>query len=779
MIQKVNLILLISVIYNTLIYSQIPQNFVFHLDAAVQVQKDSTNSVRLWTDPKTSVSASQTQSNLQAIWIENGINKLPSLRFDGVQTYMNMPSVFPVDKDYTLVVICQAFAATSNIVGGTSRTLWMAGGTTPVVLHNGDFNNQAISKIDPGTEATLIIAHYRNSTQQVCFYVNGQFADSAFCPKNIDPTIYISAYQGGYVFNGDISEILLYDRYLSSTDRKQIETLFTQKYRIIQAGDFDSTFTEAPRTNQLYPRNKQNICEIPLSGHIVEGKWDSISVLVAKEKAILHTEGKKLNYISGKASFNWLFPIDAGLLNYSVEVKAYSATNDTVLLKSEKLVCGDVFIITGQSNSIFGGSTETDPFCRTFGKNYSTSIKDTLWTTASAAGYGGGPDVGAWGMHLAKLLIQKYQVPICIMNGGVGGTSIQQHQRNDLLPDQPSNIYGSLLYRMKKSKLANAAKGIFWYQGESNTGNLYFENFKALYEDWKLDYPNVEQVYVVQIHHGCGTGDNAPVREIQRQLPKNFPNIKIMSTNGLPGHDGCHYTVNGYNRLAEWLFPLVERDFYGAIPTDVIDPPNLYQAYYTNLQKNEIDLIFGPPRQDIVFPNDTTIQNINVRLKDYFAMDGQFVQVQSVKVLGDTIRLGLASRSTATKITYLPEIYYLNSNQIYQGPYITNSKGLGVFSFYNVPIQNQIILDSKENIHENYFKITYQSNRILLDIQDYSPENIFLHLINAQGQNVLRERVYLGTNFINTEQLPAGIYSVAIYERGQVVKVEKQILIKD
>ncbi len=756
--------------------SQVPSNFIFHLDAGEQVQKDVNNSVIKWTDPKTSITASQNLSNLQAKWIENSINNLPSLRFDGAQTYMEMPSVFPVDKDYTLVVVCQAFGPTANIVGGTSRTLWMSGATSPVALHNGDFNNQATSKLDPGLDPTLIIAQYRNSTQQVCFYINGQFADSAFCPRNIDPTIYIAAYQRGYVFNGDISEIVLYDKYIDNIDRKQMESFLIEKYKIIPLVNSDSTLVEVPKTNQLYPRNNNNNCDIPLSGNIIDSRWDSIAVVVSKEKAIFQKQGQKLKFAKGVAFFKFQFTIDAGLINYGCEVKAFSKGKDTVLYNSQNIACGDVFIITGQSNSIFGGTTETDPFCRTFGKNYSTAVKDTLWSVASAGGNGGGPNIGAWGMRLAKLLIQKYKVPICIMNGGVGGTSIQQHQRDDIQPEKPVNIYGSLLYRMQKSKLANSTKGIFWYQGESNTGNLYFENFSAIYQDWRIDYPNVEYVYVVQIHHGCGTGDNSSVREIQRQLPKTFSNIRIMSTNGLPGHDGCHYTVAGYNQLAEWLFPLVERDYYGSIPTENIDAPNLQQAYYTSSQKNEIDLLFGPANQNLVFPNDTIIQNVNVRLKDYFALDGIFEQVLSVKVIGDTIRLKLNTPGKAQKITYLTELNYLNINSTFQGPYIRNSKGIGALSFYNVPIYDQIITKSNNLNNNDCIVITSYADFINLDASKCSANNLLFQLINLQGKIIRTEKIDQAHQVIEMESLERGIYYLLVLENRELILVKNYLI---
>ncbi|MBK7231636.1 MAG: T9SS type A sorting domain-containing protein [Saprospiraceae bacterium] len=70
------------------------------------------------------------------------------------------------------------------------------------------------------------------------------------------------------------------------------------------------------------------------------------------------------------------------------------------------------------------------------------------------------------------------------------------------------------------------------------------------------------------------------------------------------------------------------------------------------------------------------------------------------------------------------------------------------------------------------------SDHFVLNVHDYLPESMYLHLINAQGHTVHRERVYRGSNVIDTEKLPAGLYSVVIYERGAVVKTEK-IVVRD
>ena len=166
------------------------QEPVFHLDAGTGVLVNGT-AVQEWLDTVTRIKAVQGSAANRPQYVAQSIGGKPALRFNGTSHFMTMPPVFPVGKDYSIVVVCKANGASNNIVGGQSRTLWMAGATTPKMLHNGDFANQLTSSIDPGYEPCMIIAQYNHKRQRGSFYVNGVFADSAFCPPNVDSTIFI------------------------------------------------------------------------------------------------------------------------------------------------------------------------------------------------------------------------------------------------------------------------------------------------------------------------------------------------------------------------------------------------------------------------------------------------------------------------------------------------------------------------------------------------------------------------------------------------------------
>jgi hypothetical protein len=298
-------------------------------------------------------------------------------------------------------------------------------------------------------------------------------------------------------------------------------------------------------------------------------------------------------------------------------------------------------------------------------------------------------------MRLSQLILEKYKIPICIINGGVGGTTIEQNQRNDLNPLDPTNIYNSINYRVEKSGLRKFVKAIFWYQGESNSSTGYYLGMKALYQDWQVDYSSLKKIYIMQIHHGCSS-DGSAVREVQRTIKDSLPNIEVLSPHGVPFHDGCHYALAGYIILADRIFGVVERDFYNSIDTVSISSPNIKKAFYTTDSHNEIKLIFSPQRNGLYLQADT----LNQSIKDYFyfGLEKSYGNVESVIASEDTIILKLKTPSNAQLLSYTPDQFYNNTQITFEGPYIKNKKGIGSLTFNLFPIVDKNTTDIQYNV---------------------------------------------------------------------------------
>jgi PKD repeat protein len=467
------------------------------------------------------------------------------------------------------------------------------------------------------------------------------------------------------------------------------------------------TYSNLPRHLQFFARDGQDSSVVSVSGTINTTGYDSLYIKLYKSTGggtnlVRTISSGMLNYSGSNAPFSLQPKIHAELAEYKVEL--YAAPQGTLpashtLIKTiDSLVCGDAFIIAGQSNSHPSDALATyeNEYCRTLGiqtfyLNYSTyDPKDTLWGYANGHGFGeyftGKGLVGVWGIRLMQYIRDSFNIPVCIINGGAGGSTIDQNlplaNHEDL-----TSIYGRLLYRVKKAGLQNGIRGIFWYQGEGDVPadtSIYSPKFNTLYNAWKTDYSSVNKLYVMQLHHGCAVTATmgGAFREHQRKLKYTYPDIQTMSTMNLPGHDGCHYYKPGYDTLAERLFRLVARDFYGSTVTSEINAPDVAQAYYADAHGKNIRLLFNHSSNLSL----TTYSGQNI--KDYFYLNGLSGNVDQVSAQGNIVTLRLATPATGGTITYSPDAYYNNTTVTYQGPYIINPRNIGALTFHGKQIGN-------------------------------------------------------------------------------------------
>jgi hypothetical protein len=290
--------------------------------------------------------------------------------------------------------------------------------------------------------------------------------------------------------------------------------------------------------------------------------------------------------------------------------------------------------------------------------------------------------IGYWAFDLGKDLLEKHKMPICILNGAVGGTRIDQHQRNPENAEDLTTIYGRLLWRVHQAKLTHGIRGILWHQGENDqgsdgpSGGYGWENYHQYFVDlaaaWKQDYPNIQHYYIFQIWPlSCSMGRNGSdnrLREVQRRLPESFSNMSIMSTLGIEPEGGCHYPAEGYAIFAKLIAPLVHQYNYGIVLKTSITPPNLKKSAFTSAVKNEILLEFDQP---IIWTEELASQ---------FYLDGEIGKVASGKFNGNTLTLTLTAPSNAKDITYL------NGQKWSQKNILRGANGIAALTFCEVPL---------------------------------------------------------------------------------------------
>jgi hypothetical protein len=445
---------------------------------------------------------------------------------------------------------------------------------------------------------------------------------------------------------------------------------------------------EHPEDGQFYAREDNNEGVLYDNGTLTE-RADEVFLKLFADDRLIRTESARP---AADLSYALSTKLKPGLIRYKVEFGTKTSGVETVRRTASDLVCGDAYLIDGQSNALATDTAEKSPpetheWIRSYGRPPSNA-KDAgnLWCRPVwKAQKGEKAELGWWGMELAKRLVESEKMPIFIINGAVGGTRIDQHQRNAANPADLTTIYGRTLWRVQQARLTHGIRGILWHQGENDqgadgpTGGYGWETYQRLFVEmaagWKQDFPNVQHYYVFQIWpNACamggrfGSGDM--LREKQRTLPQRFSRMSLMSTLGVQPPGGCHFPLIGWAEFARLIQPLIERDHYGKVPGASITPPNLRRAAYGGA-KDTITLEFDQP---VIWED---------KLAGQFYLDGEKGKVASGSVDGNVLTLRLKEASVARKITYLKEIEW-NQDTLLNG-----ANGIAALTFCNVPLADR------------------------------------------------------------------------------------------
>lgn len=445
---------------------------------------------------------------------------------------------------------------------------------------------------------------------------------------------------------------------------------------------------EKPRKGQFYAREGSGEGTLHYRG-VLEGAADAVFLRVTVDGKPYRSETAKPD---GAGRYAFAVKLKPGLVRYAVAFGRVHGGSETVLDEVGDLVCGDAFIIDGQSNALATDTgekspPETSPWIRSYGRPNGNAEHDSsnLWCLPVwKAEKGEEAELGWWGMELAKQLVASQQVPVCIINAAVGGTRIDQHQR---LKDDPTNresIYGRMLWRVREAKLTHGIRAILWHQGESDQGSdgptggygweTYQELFMEMSAGWKTDFPNVAYYYTFQIWpDSCsmggrmGSGDR--LRERQRTMVQRFSRLRVMSTLGIVPPGPCHFPLIGWAEIANLVLPLMEADLYGKKPERSVTAPDLVSARIDGKPKREIVLEFNQP---VEWRNE---------LAGQFYLDGEKDLVTGGSGEGNVVRLQLKDETAAKSITYLKEASW-DQMKLLRG-----KNGIAALTFCEVPLQ--------------------------------------------------------------------------------------------
>jgi len=217
--------------------------------ADLGVTKDGNNNVSQWTDLSGNAGHVQTVTpSQQPAWVANGLNGKPVVQFNGTNI---LTTISPVDvaagsSDETVIAVIAPAATQTNwstiydLSSGQSQGYTLQQDSS----HTNDYklwwmgNPPAGWKSSPGAslasgQGMQVLSLVKNGTVATDF-LNGVPQGTGTAPASIlTPIASVAlgnAVGGGYGYDGQVAEILVYNRALSDTERQSIESALTAKY---------------------------------------------------------------------------------------------------------------------------------------------------------------------------------------------------------------------------------------------------------------------------------------------------------------------------------------------------------------------------------------------------------------------------------------------------------------------------------------------------------------------------------------------------------------------
>jgi hypothetical protein len=503
-----------------------------------------------------------------------------------------------------------------------------------------------------------------------------------------------------------------------------------------------------PEDYQFYPRNTSNIGTIPCEGNC----WGFYNITYKVERTPM--TGLPSTFISSAFTIDQLgnfissLNINAELSEYKVYYKL-NGQNRFIQL-ADKIVCGDAFIASGQSNMSaadkqldncainenWGENSTYGKYSRSYGGPAHSGYAVRKWGFSSFNN-----DISCWDItkHPVGALIlplqyklqQLYGIPTCVINGAHGGTSINQHffKPTDKFYYEFGNttyptayLMGHLLRRIYAAGLENGIKGFLWYQGEAEVDYAYSAgdyktDFKKIYDELATWVPSLSsssvtkntKTYLFQIHSFPTAYPNAWPRanlisEDQRTMASYVPyaNITVIPTNGAhyPNCSNIHFNELGYEEMSSRLLKVMSMQLYGA-SYNVNNTPLEIVSAVLNTTYNTVTLEFN---QNIFVNSPDNLNSVlnNIRVSNGAGKYNPAINqnrfsfnvtntsnLTSVGYLGDLVGCSIPSPGcpTSPQIS-LPCVQYFETPQLgwWCDSYIRNSNGDAALSFYNFPV---------------------------------------------------------------------------------------------
>lgn len=534
-------------------------------------------------------------------------------------------------------------------------------------------------------------------------------------------------------------------------------------------GQINVQYESSPTGGQMYQRDGLDKAKILFKGKLFAAGYTDISVTVKRDNKNYFYQKQRLSYQSSPAFAPFLFSteIKAELSDYSFKAYLFIG-KDSILLKEEnEIVCGDVILVYGQSNALASDAEELERFSgdNKFGRTVYefTDSGDYQWLPTQKSNYW---SAGLLGLEVQKQLINKYKIPIAIINGAIGNKSIDELMiRDENNHANPAFYYGRLLKKAQTLGFANQVRAIIWRQGEWEAydaayKNDYSKKFDTFRKQILEDYPALKKIYTYQnniyFYGGQYSGD---LREYQRTVGTIYPDCEVLSTLGTLGFDGLHYTLEGYEQSGQEVSRLIARDFLNSTDVVEINSPNIKKAYFTS-RKDSLILEFDA-NQKLTFPDavKSKFNNSTINLKDYFYLDGKNVVIEKATASNNLVILKFKEPQIAKTVTYTPIFYTNEILDFLPGlPPIKNSRGVRALTFKDfpitsnsIPVETAILSGKFDNVSKKKIELSWviqnSSNKSYFLEKGVNSPNFFSEISSLNSSTFIDYKVKKGVNY--------------------------------
>lgn len=191
-------------------------------------------------------------SGNEPMYVRKGIGNLPTLRFDGTNDYLQFDddSIAAMNpEEFTIFIVCSVaggedvwrspFTSRSNINPGGSGYMFYASNVNnwAFLVGNG-FSYSRVNHSDVTLNSPIILSGMRDSTT-ISIYVNNvnpvssspNFERNSVYPARIGAGVTENATPNWY-WNGDISEIIIFNEALGDAERDEIYDYLADKYNL-------------------------------------------------------------------------------------------------------------------------------------------------------------------------------------------------------------------------------------------------------------------------------------------------------------------------------------------------------------------------------------------------------------------------------------------------------------------------------------------------------------------------------------------------------------------